>query len=103
MIERDRLPPTLIDTEEAALRAGIASDPDNPEWIEGDFRRARPVADVFPDRAARLRKTQDAPIQQRVGLAIDRDVLDRFRATGPDWKKRMNAIPHEAAEDLPTA
>ncbi|MEA1831334.1 BrnA antitoxin family protein [Methylobacterium durans] len=50
-----------------------------------------------------MRKTQGAPIQQVVSLAIDRDVLDRFRATGPDWKKRMNAIPHEAAEDLPTA
>ncbi|MEA1831335.1 hypothetical protein U8607_04490 [Methylobacterium durans] len=49
MIERDRLPPTLSDTEEAALQAGIASDPDNPEWTEDDIRRARPFADVFPD------------------------------------------------------
>ena len=36
------------DTEEARIAAGIAADPDNPEWTAEDFRRAKPFAKMFP-------------------------------------------------------
>jgi hypothetical protein len=38
----------LSDTEEARIEAGIAADPDNPEWTARDFRRAKPFGKVFP-------------------------------------------------------
>ena len=38
----------LSDAEEARIQAGIAADPDNPEWTARDFRRARPFGKVFP-------------------------------------------------------
>ena len=28
---------------EAAIQAGIAADPDNPEWTDEDFEKARPT------------------------------------------------------------
>src|SRR5262245_16404542 len=31
--------------------AGIAADPDNPEWTAQDFHRAKPFATVFPGMA----------------------------------------------------
>ena len=39
----------ISDEEEAEIQAEIAADPDNPEWTEEDFRRARPFAEVFPE------------------------------------------------------
>lgn len=38
--------------EEAAIQAGIASDPDNPEWTEEDFARAHPASEVVPELVA---------------------------------------------------
>ncbi|MFC7557500.1 hypothetical protein ACFQU7_42690 [Pseudoroseomonas wenyumeiae] len=35
------------DAEEAAIQHGIAADPENPEWTEEDFARARPAAEVL--------------------------------------------------------
>ena len=34
------------DEEEIAIQAGIAADPDNPEWTDEMFARARPAAEV---------------------------------------------------------
>ena len=34
-------------------------DPDNPEWTEEDFARARPFKEVFPDLYEAM--TRDAP------------------------------------------
>ena len=39
------------DPEEARIQAGIAADPDNPEWTAEDFRRAKPFAEMFPTLA----------------------------------------------------
>jgi uncharacterized protein (DUF4415 family) len=38
--------------------------------------------------------------QQEVTLSIDRDVLERFRATGNDWPKRVNDALRKAAKHL---
>ena len=79
---------------------------DNPEWTEADFKAARPFAEVFPELAERFRQTrgaQKAPTKQLVSLRIDRDVLERFKASGPGWQSRMNAALRLAAEQIPTA
>ncbi|GAC1341222.1 MAG: hypothetical protein NVSMB26_29380 [Beijerinckiaceae bacterium] len=38
--------------------------------------------------------------KQDVTLSIDRDVLERFRATGTDWPDRMNQALRKAAKLL---
>jgi hypothetical protein len=50
-VKRSKLRP-LTDEEVARIQAGIAEDPDNPEWTAEDFARAKPFAEVFPELAA---------------------------------------------------
>ena len=35
-------------SEDIAINAGIADDPDNPEWTEKEFAEARPAIEVAP-------------------------------------------------------
>ena len=51
----------LSDAEEARIQAGIAADPDNPEWSARDFRRARPFGKVFPALARSWRAPAGKP------------------------------------------
>ena len=69
------------------------SDPDNPEWTEADFRRARPpeILAAFPRTVARLRGPQRAPTKKQVTLRLDREVLSHFQSEGPGWQSRINA------------
>ena len=62
-------------------------DPDDvpdltgPEWAEAiaraEVRRGRPPLDA-PKVSTTIR--------------LDRDVLEKFRATGPGWQSRINAV-----------
>ncbi len=100
--KRDRSP--ITDAEEAEIQAGIAADPDNPEWTEENFRSAVPFAEALPALTEKLRRTRGAqktPTKQLVSLRLDQDVLLRFRATGPGWQARMNEALRRAAADLP--
>jgi hypothetical protein len=40
------MPPT--DAEELIINRGIALDPDNPEWSDEEFARAKPAKGVLP-------------------------------------------------------
>ena len=51
----------LSDAEEARIQAGIAADPDNPEWTARDFRRARPFGKVFPALTRKKRAPAGKP------------------------------------------
>jgi uncharacterized protein (DUF4415 family) len=77
-------------------------DAENPEWTEQDFAKARPFAEVFPKVAASLRRRgkQATPTKELVSIRISRDVLQKFRALGPGWQKRMNAVLEDAAKRL---
>ena len=58
---------------------------DNPEWTEEDFAKARPFAEVFPEIAEKIRRgrgPQKAPTKALVSLRIDRDILERYKASG---------------------
>lgn len=63
-----------------------------------DFRHFKPAREVHPelvDAFARLRAqrgSQKAPTKERVGLRLDRAVIDHFRAGGPGWQSRINAV-----------
>jgi uncharacterized protein (DUF4415 family) len=77
---------------------------DNPEWTEVDFARARPAGDVLPTEfMSAYRKTRGRPkgttmpdAKQQITLRLDRDVIDRFRATGPGWQSRINEVLRKA-------
>jgi uncharacterized protein (DUF4415 family) len=77
----------------------IIFDEDNPEWTEEDFARALRGDDIpahiraaFPPR----RGEQKSPTKEQVSIRLDRDVLERLRATGPGWQSRVNAILRKA-------
>ena len=90
----------LTDEEEAAIQAGIAQDPDNPEITEEQWAAARPLAEVMPELVAavlRRRGAQKAPTKELVSLRLDRAVLDAWRASGPGWQGRMGDALRKAA------
>jgi uncharacterized protein (DUF4415 family) len=91
--------PTLSDAEEKRIQAGIAADPDNPEWTARDFRRAKPFARAFPSlaKSRHLRGLQKQPTKIAVSLRLTREVVERFKADGPGWQTRMDEALKKAA------
>ena len=74
-------------------RAALA----DPEWTDGEFRRARPALDVLPHdvvdairRYRGQRGPQKAPTKELISIRVDRDVIRAFRATGRGWQTRAN-------------
>jgi uncharacterized protein (DUF4415 family) len=67
------------------------------ELTAEDFRNFRPTSD-FPElaeafeRARGQRGPQKTPVKDRIGLRLDHDVVEHFRATGPGWQSRINDI-----------
>ena len=85
--------------EEDAIQEGIARDPDTWELAEGDFARMRPASEVVPDiveahRQGRIklpRNVSPTPHRQRVGVSIEVDLVDHYKAKYPeDWQARLN-------------
>lgn len=74
-------------------------DEENPEWTAADFARAR-TGDVVPAHIrAVFPKGRGRPAgqtKQLVSLRIDRDTLERFRASGPGWQSRINEALRKA-------
>lgn len=82
-------------------------DSANPAWNDDDFKRARPALDVLPGaltavlaRKRGQRGTQREPAKQLVSLRLDRDVVERFRATGGGWQTRVNEALKVASREL---
>lgn len=85
--------------EEAEIQRGIDLDPDNPEWTAEDFARARPAREVHPELVAeylRTRGKQKAPTKVLVSLRLEREVVERLRASGPGWQSRANDMLRKA-------
>jgi uncharacterized protein (DUF4415 family) len=94
--------------EEAAIQAGIAADPDNPEWTEEDFARAVWVRDMTPEQLRtmippeaaqaelRRRGAQKAPRKALVTIRVDQDVADLLRGSGKGWQGRANDLLRKA-------
>jgi len=80
--------------EEMEVDEKVVFDADNPEWTEEDFARAKRGDDIpaailaaFPkSRGGRPRGSN----KEQVALRLDKDVLEKFRATGPGWQTRIN-------------
>jgi len=67
-------------TEEAAINAGIAADPDTYELSDAEFRQLRP---------ARGRPKSLAP-KERITIRLSPDVLAKFKRTGRGWQTRVD-------------
>ncbi len=96
---KKRLHP-LTDEEEAQVQKQIASDPDNPEWTEEDFKRAKPFAEALPELAENMRRKRGRPPvekpRQQISIRLDPDVIEKFKATGPGWQTRINEVLKKA-------
>jgi uncharacterized protein (DUF4415 family) len=95
-----------IEARMAAQPDPDLTDPDNPEWTEEDFARAKGPESLspaelaaFPRTLARLRgRPKLAAPKKAVSLRLDQDVLAYFRATGAGWQRRVNAVLRKAME-----
>lgn len=99
--KRDREPGTL----EGRLPGEALDDfekrvgDDAPEWSAEDFKSARPISD-FPEllealnnvRARGQRGPQKSEVKDRIGLRLDHNIVEHFRASGPGWQSRINDI-----------
>ena len=68
--------------EDAAIARGIASDPD----------AAPDMSAPIPGIVRRLGRPPKANPKVSVTLRLDRNVIDRFKATGQGWQTRINAV-----------
>ena len=71
------------------------------ELTAEDCRHFRPTSEVLPELVKLWRKRgergpQKAPTKKQVTLRLDKDVVDRFRATGAGWQSRMNEALRKA-------
>ena len=76
-------------------------DPDNPEWTEEMFRKARPLRD-FPEmhraimeavenlRAKKRGRPKLEHPKVQVTLRLDAEVGGAFKEDGPGWQGRIN-------------
>jgi uncharacterized protein (DUF4415 family) len=72
-----------------------APDKENPEWTSADFAKSKRVWEIpqlahLSKRRPGERGPQKAPTKKQVTLRLDKDVVERFRATGPGWQVRIN-------------
>lgn len=70
---------------------GLPADPDDPE--DRDVSAAA-IEQALAEREERPRLggRPAGSNKEQVALRIDKDVLAKFRATGPGWQTRINAI-----------
>ncbi len=77
------------------------SHPSNPEWTLNDFAAAKRPEDLLPTEVVALfpktkgRGPQKAPTKTQVTLRLDPDVLERYKAMGRGWQRRVNDVLRE--------
>lgn len=96
--------------EDAAINAGIAADPDNPEWTAEDFARAKPASEMLPPEmyaalVAKRPRGRPKADETKVFTAIrlDADLLETFKSTGKGWQTRVNAALRQYLNEHPIA
>jgi uncharacterized protein (DUF4415 family) len=92
--------PPISDEEEAEIQREIASNPDAYEATEEELANARPFAEVFPDLAESIRRSRGRPRsaapKPAVTLRVEQVTLDKFKATGADWRAKMEEVLDKA-------
>ena len=80
---RVRVRPTPA--EDAAIAAGITQDPDAYEPSEMEFAAMR-----------RPGRPMGSGTKTQITLRLDAELVDIFKATGPGWQTRINAVLRDA-------
>lgn len=80
---------------EAEIQRMIASDPDAPEATDEQLAKARPFTEAFPALADVMRRSAGGRPKAEnpkiaISIRLDRDVVERFKATGAGWQTRIN-------------
>lgn len=78
----------------------IEFDEDNPEWTAEDFKRARPAHEVLSPEILKAfpqtRGPQAAAKKVPVSIRLSAEVVERFKADGPGWQSRIDAVLKKA-------
>jgi uncharacterized protein (DUF4415 family) len=67
---------------------------DSPELTAEDFANAKPFQEAFPELAASIRRARGAnkpPTKKLVSLRLSGQVIEAYKAKGPDWQSRIDA------------
>ena len=80
----------LLNSEEkdARIREGIAADPDTHELTDEELSKLRPLTRL-PGRPK-----SDAT-KQPVSIRLSPEVVEYFKAEGPGWQTRIDAVLRE--------
>jgi uncharacterized protein (DUF4415 family) len=74
-------------------KADLKAVSDTPEWTKEDSARARPFRDVFPNLHASIKRSRGRPKvenpKEAVTLRLSPDTIEKFKATGDDWRAKM--------------
>ena len=74
---------------------GVA-DEDIPEMTTTDFRRAKRVAEFMPELIHAAKRARGRPRiatpKAHVSLRLDPEIIAAFKAEGPGWQRRINAV-----------
>jgi|GEM_PF-453839 len=80
-------------------------DPDNPEWTEEMFIRARAEVHLLPPEiAALIGRKLGRPVgtirsdRKQVTLRMPQSVIDHFKAGGPGWQTRVVGVLEREAK-----
>ena len=79
--------------EDAAINAGIASDPETFELDDEWFEKARPASEVIPkivERYQHSQKRKSDCTKVMLAIPLDADLADHIRSIGPDWEEVVN-------------
>ena len=75
-------------TENAAINAGIAADPDAPEVSDAQFAQLK-----------RVGRPRAAVTKERITIRLSPEVVARFRASGDGWQTRVDAALKDWLKD----
>lgn len=68
-------------------------DVDSPELTDEQIAQGKSFAEALPELAASIKRSRGRPRvespKQAVTLRLDPDTLEKFKATGRDWRARM--------------
>lgn len=69
---------------------------DIPPLTDGQLKKMRPMREVHPDLVEAYLRSRGRPKSENpktlVSLRLDSDVLKAFKAGGPGWQTRINAV-----------
>lgn len=85
--------PAEIAAAKAAAKAP-SSKASAVNWSEATVTRGGGVTATIRE-LRRTRGPNKNPTKEQVAIRLDRDVLSAFRASGPGWQSRMNAVLKE--------